>query len=467
MNQSPKNPKKVIVVLRWIAVLPAAVFASIVVHLLVILINDILIVRYVDFESFLAQVYIHLVANIPLGAAGIWVAAYVAPTFKKHVSTVMVGLFLLLSGAVILWSIMQERYWDIYAIICMNIGSIGMAVHLFMKEQKQVEESGVGGFEQEKAEMTMGSQFDNLMGPIVMQYAERGEGTGGVSKILSGLMFPILTVLAVQMIKDQQYIPLFILAILMWTKFGSFVMVAGLIYFFVTEYWIGAGILSVYFLVSILSMQLGKKNIKRLLLSGNPMISPFESMPDLLLILVLECLFLAVALFTHDWFRVLFLFLFGLIVLYHLFRYWFRLHPRWSQVHQPLMVRYAGFAGQEMGQAGREGREFDFFVAIRLLIKSVYPSKKDEEIETILVHAAEKMDLFLDRDLIKQAMQKRNPYVLEDTVRNLLDKVETHLQAEEGRNKIVRYAIAEIVEAVFGPEERGVYLLAVIEGKAN
>jgi hypothetical protein len=54
----------------------------------------------------------------------------------------------------------------------------------------------------------MKSHFDNFTDAIVTQYAERGEGTGGLSKILSGLMFPILTVLAVQMIKDQQYIPL-------------------------------------------------------------------------------------------------------------------------------------------------------------------------------------------------------------------------------------------------------------------
>jgi hypothetical protein len=168
------------------------------------------------------------------------------------------------------------------------------------------------------------------------------------------------------------------MAILMWTKFGLFVMAAGLIYFLVTKYWIGVGILAVYFLASILSMQLGKRNIKRLLLSGSPMISPFESMPDLLLILVFECLFLAVALFTHEWISVVFWCLFGLIALHHVGRYWFRLHPRWSQLHQPLMVRYAASAGQEAGQAEREEREFDFFAATRSLLKSVYPRREDE-----------------------------------------------------------------------------------------
>jgi hypothetical protein len=71
----------------------------------------------------------------------------------------------------------------------------------------------------------MKKSFDRFPDAVVTQYAERGEGTGGLSKILSGLMFPILTVLAVQMIKDQQYIQLVMLAILMWTKFGILFMV--------------------------------------------------------------------------------------------------------------------------------------------------------------------------------------------------------------------------------------------------
>lgn len=84
-----------------------------------------------------------------------------------------------------------------------------------------------------------------------------------------------------------------------------------------------------------------------------------------------------------------------------------------------------------------------------------------------MANAVEKMGLFSDRSLIKQTIQKRNPSVPEDTVRNLLDKVKRHLQTDEGRKMIVRYSVAEIVEAVFGQEERGAYLLAVIEGKAN
>lgn len=313
----------------------------------------------------------------------------------------------------------------------------------------------------------MTSQFDNFMDIIVTQYAERGEGTGGASKILSGLVFPILTVLAVQLVKDQQYIPLLVLAALMWTKIGFFVMLAGLIYFLMTRYWMGAGILAGYFIVTSLSVYFGKRNIKRLFLSGKPMVSPFEGMPDLLLILVFECLFLALALFTHGWVRAILGSLFVIVVLHHFGRYWFRMRPRWSQIHQPLMMRYAACAGQEAGQAEREKRAFDFHAATKSLLKSVYPQRQDEDIETMVYDASEKMDTFSDRDLIRHAIQRRNLAIPKETVEGVLDKTEVHLRSDEGRKLIVRYTVAKVVESVFGESERGEYLLAVIEGKAN
>jgi hypothetical protein len=319
----------------------------------------------------------------------------------------------------------------------------------------------------QKEEKWMTFQFDRLMDAIAIQYAERGEGTGSASKILSGLTFPILTILAVQFIKDHQYIPLLLIATLIWTRFNLVIMLCGLIYFVVTKYWIGAGILIVYFIVTTLSIHFGTRNIKRLLISGKPMISPFEGMTDLLLILVFECLFLALALFTHGWSRIMFWCLFGIVALDHLRRYWFRLYPRWSQIHHPLMIRYAACAGFEAGLAKRENRDFDFFTATKSLLKSIYPNKQDEEIESILVSAADKMDTFSDRDLLTRTIHQRKRSVPQNTVDELLKKIEGHLQTDEGRKLIVRYVIAEIVESVFGIDERGGYLLAVIEGRAK
>jgi len=69
------------------------------------------------------------------------------------------------------------------------------------------------------------SQHSSAGDRIATEYAERGVGTGGQSKILSALTFPILTVLAVQLIKDHQFIPLIVIAVLVFLK-GTFAMIA-------------------------------------------------------------------------------------------------------------------------------------------------------------------------------------------------------------------------------------------------
>jgi len=313
----------------------------------------------------------------------------------------------------------------------------------------------------------MAGRFDAFTDAIVTQYVQRGEGTGAISKMLSGLTFPILTVLAVQMIRDQQYIPLALIAVLMWTKVGFLVMLGAAVYFIVTKYWTGLALLGGYFAVSILSVHFGKRNVKKLLFSGKPMISPFESMPDLLVILVLECLFLAVALFTGGLISLVLWSVFGLVVLYHFGRYWFRLRPRWSQIHQPLMVRYAACAGHEAGQAAREQREFSFRTATQSLLKSVYPNREDHEIEEMVENARRKMQSFSDRELIAESIRRKNSSVPDDTVASVLGKIEEYLQTDEGSKLIVPYAVAEVVESVFGLDERSDYVLAVIEGSAK
>jgi len=310
-------------------------------------------------------------------------------------------------------------------------------------------------------------RIDRVMGTVANRYVERGEGTGGASKVLSGLAFPILTVLAVELIKDHQYIPLAIMAALSWTKYGSLVVLAGFVYFAVTQQWVGTAILGAYSIVAILSAQLGKKNVKRLLLAKKPMISPFVDMPDMLLILVFQCGFLAAALSTQGWISVVLWMLFALSIFYQLLRYLYRLRPRWNQIHEPLMHRYAAIAGFEAGRARRDNREFDFFAATHTLVKSVYPDKEDEEVEALVQQAAEKMECFSDRDLLTKTIRRRNPKVKEDVVEDLLAKVENHLRTEDGRKIISRYAIADAVESVFGEEERGKYLLAVIDGTAK
>ena len=148
MNASPQKQNGVVVVLRWIACLPAALLASQVAYLAVRAANNVEFGSHgMDPGSFLVRACVGLAANIAFGAVTVWVAAYVAPSFKKQVGVVIAALVLFVSGAAILAALRFSLYWEVYAMVCTNIGAIGMALHLFTQQQPESTESG--GFQQE------------------------------------------------------------------------------------------------------------------------------------------------------------------------------------------------------------------------------------------------------------------------------------------------------------------------------
>jgi len=301
---------------------------------------------------------------------------------------------------------------------------------------------------------------------IVTDYVARGEGTGSLSKILSGFTFLILTILAVQLFKDEQYIPLIVLSLLAWTRFGFLVLAGAFVYFLVAKYWSGVIILISYFVISGFSVYCGKINVKKLLLSDKPIISPFENMPDLLPILVLECLFLALTLFFSGILSYVFGILFILMFLFHMGRYWIRLRPRYNQIHLPLMIRYARSAARETVESRNEGRDFDFVRAMQLLLESVFPNNP-ERVEKLVNRALDKMNSFADRQLIEATIKRKNPNADPSQVKHVLDQIYDLLRTQEGKKFIIQYGIAEIVESIFGLEERGRYLLAVFAGEVR
>lgn len=303
--------------------------------------------------------------------------------------------------------------------------------------------------------------FDTVAG----MYAKQGKGTGAFSKILSGFTFPILTVLAMQLVKNGQYLALFALYSLMWTRFGSMVLFIGLGYFVYAKLWAEVSILVAYFIFAFASMYLGQKNIRRLLFAGKPMVSPFEGMPDMLVLPVLECLFLALAFWVDGWMEILAWALFAIVSTHHAMRYSSRLFPQWRQVHNSLMIRYAGCAGKESAEASTAGRDFDFSNAIKHLLATVYEYADDEQINEKVETVKYKYNNCADRDLLIRTVREAYPHLSQDTVKDVNDKIDDFFQVE-GEKIYPRYAIAEVVEHMFGEGERGKYLLAVSTGKA-
>jgi hypothetical protein len=324
----------------------------------------------------------------------------------------------------------------------------------------------------------MGAEVDNIVSRykaihekvldnIANDYMARGEGTGAASKVLSQIWFLMLIFLFAQLFKDGKYVLMLVVVAFSWTRFGSFVMPIALIYLLVNKHWVAAASVGALVITMMLSWSLGWRNVKRLLRSGKPMISPFEGMPDMLLIMIVECLCFAVALLTNGWFNLVLWILFTIVLLYHSVRLVFRLRPRWRQVHNPLMIRYARAAGEESAQSGLEKREFDFHRATANLLKSVYPTREDDEIAEMVDLADDKLQAFSDRSLIDETIRTRNPTVSREHCAQALDEIGRYLQSGDGQKLIVRYAIADVVEHVFDQTERGRYLAAVFAGEAT
>lgn len=313
----------------------------------------------------------------------------------------------------------------------------------------------------------MPALFNRLTQEVAFHLTTRGKGTGGWSKMLSGALFPLLTALAVVLLKESRYIVLFILLLLTFTKIGWFVLLALLGYFICVKAWIATSLLGSYYFVQFFSFFLGKRNVKRLFLAGKPLIGPFEGATDLVIWVVLQCLFLAIALLTWGWLRGVMWVLFGLLTLQLWIRYSFRLYPRWRQIHEPLMCRYAAAAGEESVLSKTEGRAFDIARATRRVLRTVYPNTSEDEMDSLMESINAKLHKFSDHDLLQEQLIERNPTADPRQLDELFQKVKLGLEKGEAGALLVRYGIAEVVEDVFGREERGRYLWAVYNGKVT
>lgn len=305
--------------------------------------------------------------------------------------------------------------------------------------------------------------FDNL----ALEYAARGEGTGAWSKILSGISFPLFGALAATLVIDGHYVALAAIAAMFISQIAVLVVVGLIAYLIYVQSWAAASLLIAYAGLSIASLTIGRRNAKRLLMEGSPMISPFEAMPEILVFLFAEPLLLFLSLVTSGYPAAICWALFGLVIVFHAGRFLYRLYPRWSRVHHPLMVRYACAAGMEAAKATAEGREFSFHDATVNLLQLVYPKKSEEDIDRWVCDLQGRMAEYEDAMGIERELRKCNPTVKEDTLKSLRDKAAKFFVEGSDNALLTRYAIAEVVGELHGSEERARYLMAVIMGDAR
>jgi len=294
----------------------------------------------------------------------------------------------------------------------------------------------------------------------------RGEGTGPISKLLSVAGLLVLVYLMVHLLKDQQFIPLGILLILGFTRFGHWILLGLLVYFLFSKYWTGVALLILNYVIAWTSGWFGSKNIRKNLYSARASVDPFEGMGDLFFILILQLVVFGMALLTSGILSIIFWLLFGLVTLFEAGRYYHRLGSPWRKLHFPLMVRYAAIIGYETGRSRIDGSEFSFPEALSNLIKSAYPYIEDVEVDSMIESAEKKMINFSDRIALQELFEKNNPSVGQNKIQELMDKIETTLKNPEEKGLRVRYTIGEIVGRDYGEQERLKYIRAVISGQS-
>jgi MFS superfamily sulfate permease-like transporter len=120
--------------LRWIVALPASIIGCVIAYWFIVFINQITMARYIDPNSFMAEVFVQWLGNFVLGAVFVYISVYIVPVFKKQTAIVMAVIALLLSGAFLFTAIMTRDYWAMFGTVCMNVGSLAVACGVFKNE---------------------------------------------------------------------------------------------------------------------------------------------------------------------------------------------------------------------------------------------------------------------------------------------------------------------------------------------
>lgn len=121
-------------ILRWMALLPAALLACVAGRFVIVLVNRFGMARYVEPGTFMWRVVDQYVSGLALGAVFVYVASRVAPMYKKPVAACAAGLTLVLAGFFLFPSILVGNYWAIFEIVCMGIGAVGVAYGVLAEE---------------------------------------------------------------------------------------------------------------------------------------------------------------------------------------------------------------------------------------------------------------------------------------------------------------------------------------------
>jgi len=128
---SEREQSTAITVIRWIAVIPAAMLGCLAGRFLIVFFVGLWHAPGVDtshtwwvwFERVISQ----YVSGAALGGIFVGLAAWIAPSHRRAVAVVSTGAVLVIAGFVLFPTILKGDYWVIFEIVSMGFGACGIA----------------------------------------------------------------------------------------------------------------------------------------------------------------------------------------------------------------------------------------------------------------------------------------------------------------------------------------------------
>lgn len=116
------------IVLRWLAFLPGAVAASIVVNVALSVINRLLMsLNGQNPDGIINKLWLDIVVNALVGAAFVYVGSKIAPSHRKPVSYALAFVAVLFAGASSFLAINQHNWWGLVGCVVTAAGAAYVA----------------------------------------------------------------------------------------------------------------------------------------------------------------------------------------------------------------------------------------------------------------------------------------------------------------------------------------------------
>lgn len=141
LNTNESTTKETMIFyLRWIVLLPGALVGSWIAYAatkLVIVFGAFFVGQS---EGFFTIFYNEFLASFAMGAAFIYSGSYIAPKHKRYTAVTMIGILLMLMGALVLASIWISEYFTLWAVFGHIAGAAYLTIAIWNNNISQLYE---------------------------------------------------------------------------------------------------------------------------------------------------------------------------------------------------------------------------------------------------------------------------------------------------------------------------------------